>query len=638
MRFPRFLAFLVLLLTGTAQASTDQQVMTTLHMLDYVGVDYPEFVQGGEVLNADEYQEQAEFARRVIGTLESLPAQDGQWSLIEKAKLLQAAIHAKANGAQVTQMTAELSREVLRVYPIVIAPRQAPDVAKAAVLYEAQCAGCHGRSGHGDGQLVTAAMQPAPANFHEAARQRQRSVFGLYNVITLGVNGTAMPSFAQLPEDQRWALAFYVGQMLYTDAQREAGKKLWNARGPAAKSIADLKTLTTLTPGEFMAQHGTEAEALMAFLRAKPGVADTGADPITISRDKLAASLVAYRAHDNAQAMQLALSSYLEGFELAEAGLSAMDAPLMRRVETAMMQYRQLIQENAPVETVEQQAATTKHLLDEAEQRLAGGGMSATGSFVGSFVILAREGLEAILVLAAMIAFLRKAERPEGLPWVHAGWISALVLGVVTWFVATYLIDISGASREKTEGYTALLASVILLSVGLWLHNKSYSHRWQQYVSHKMKGALSGGRLWGLTLLAFIAVYREVFETVLFYRALWAQGDHAAIVFGFLVAAVLLIGVAWAIFYFSMKLPIRQFFSWSSAFIVVLAVIFTGKGVAALQEAGAIPVHSVDFVSIPMLGVYPTLQVLLMQIGVLVLVLAGFAWNHLSARRAAAAT
>lgn len=637
MRFSRLLACCAGLLIGSVHANPDQSVMTTLHMLDYVGVDYPEFVQDGQVKDAAEYEEQLEFARRVISTLESLPTQDGQPALIEKAKVLQAAIHAKAKGSQITQMTAELSRELLRVYPVVIAPRKAPKLASAAALYETQCASCHGRSGHGDGPLATTAMEPPPANFHEAARQRQRSVFGLYNVITLGVNGTGMPSFAQLSEDQRWALAFYVGQMLYTDAQREAGETLWDTQAPVAKAVPDLKTLTNLTPDQLMAQHGADAEALMAFLRAEPDHADTGASPITISRDLLAASLAAYRADNREQAMQLALSSYLEGFELAEAGLSAVDSALMRRVEKGMMQYRQLIQDGAAIESVEAQAASVKQLLDEAEQRMGDGSLSATGSFVGSFVILAREGLEAILVLAAMFAFLRKAERPEGLPWVHAGWIAALVLGVVTWFVATYLIDISGANREKTEGFTALLASIILLSVGLWMHNKSYSNRWQHYVATKMKGALTGGRLWGLTLLAFIAVYREVFETVLFYRALWAQGDHTAIVLGFGVAAIALVGIAWAIFYYSMKLPIRQFFSWSSAFIVALAVIFTGKGVAALQEAGAIPVHGVDFVTIPMLGVYPTLQVLLMQVAVLTLVLGGFAWNHFSARRAVAA-
>ena len=200
-RLTRFFALFAALLMGSAQANSDQQVMTALHMLDYVGVDYPEFVQNGQVLDQAEYQEQMELARRVISTIEALPAQDGKPALIEKAKLLQAAIHAKASSDQVSDMTAGLSRELLRVYPIVIAPRQAPDVAKATTLYEAQCAGCHGRSGHGDGPMVTAAMEPPPANFHHAARQRQRSVFGLYNVITLGVNGTAMPSFAHLPEE-----------------------------------------------------------------------------------------------------------------------------------------------------------------------------------------------------------------------------------------------------------------------------------------------------------------------------------------------------------------------------------------------------------------------------------------------------
>jgi high-affinity iron transporter len=634
MRFPRLFICLALGigLFHPAQASIDQQVMTTLHMLDYVGVDYPEFVQNGQVIDAAEYQEQIEFTQRVVNTLEALPAEAGQQGLIEKAKVLQAAVHAKARGEQISEMTAQISRDLLRVYPIVVAPLQAPKLKSAPALYESQCASCHGRTGHGDGPLANAAMEPPPANFHDLARQRQRSVFGLYNVITLGVNGTSMPSFAQLPETERWALAFYVGQMAYTDAQHQAGEQLWKAAGPTAGAIPNLKTLTNITPAALIAGHGEDAEALMAYLRAKPGEVQSATPPIAFSRSKLDDSLAAYRAGNAEQAMQLALSSYLEGFELAEPALSAVDKPLMRRIESEMMRYRQLVQDRAPLASVEQQAGLTLELLQQAEERIGSGSLSATGSFIGSFVILAREGLEAILVLAAMIAFLRKAERPEGLPWVHAGWILALVLGVATWLVATYLIDISGASREKTEGITALLASMILLSVGLWLHNKSYSHRWQLYVSQKMKGALRGGRLWGLTLLAFVAVYREVFETVLFYRALWGQGAHGPIVFGFLAAAVALVFIAWAIFHYSMKLPIKQFFAWSSALIVVLAVIFTGKGVAALQEAGSIPIHTVDFVTIPMLGIYPTMQVLMMQFAVLALVLGGFGWNHWSGR------
>ena len=214
-----------------------------------------------------------------------------------------------------------------------------------------------------------------------------------------------------LPENQRWALAFLVGQMLYTDEQRAAGEKLWKAQEPAASAVGSLRQLTNLTPGELMAKHGADAEALMAFLRAKPGVVETGADPLTISREKLAESLAAYRKGDSVQAMQLALAAYLEGFELAESSLAAVDSELMHRIESEMMQYRQLIQDGAVVEAVEQQAANLKELLDAAEQRLRGEQLTATGSFVGSFIILAREGLEAILVLAAMFAFLRRTER-----------------------------------------------------------------------------------------------------------------------------------------------------------------------------------------------------------------------------------
>ena len=134
-----------------------------------------------------------------------------------------------------------------------------------------------------------------------------------------------------------------------------------------------------------------------------------------------------------------------------------------------------------------------------------------------------------------------------------------------------------------------------------------------------------------------VNLLQVVLETVLFYQALWAQGDHEAIVWGFGTAAVTLLFIAFAIFRLSMRLPIRQFFSASAFLIVALAVVFTGKGVAALQEAGLLPVNSVDFVSIPMLGVYPTLQVLLLQASVLALVLLGFAWNHFSLRRTQAA-
>ena len=156
-----------------------------------------------------------------------------------------------------------------------------------------------------------------------------------------------------------------------------------------------------------------------------------------------------------------------------------------------------------------------------------------------------------------MIAFLRKAERPEVLRYVHGGWVAALVAGGATWAAATFFISISGASRELTEGFGSLLAAVVLVSVGIWMHGKSHADAWQTYIRDKLSHALSKRSAWFLFLLAFIVVYREVFETILFYAAIWSQGGHLGMLAGALTAVAILAVVAWALLAYSMRLPDR---------------------------------------------------------------------------------
>lgn len=638
-RLLRATTLICLLLNLTPAAAHESQVMTLLHLLDYIGVDYAGAVENGAIKSAGEYTEMQEFTDNVGKGIASLPAHPDQPGLQQQAAALIAAVAQKADAAQVRASSEQLAQALVRAYPVTVAPRQAPDIARAAGLYQTQCAACHGASGLGDG-VAGIGMEPAPANFQDREHAAQRSVFGLYNVITLGVNGTGMPPFGgSLSEAQRWALAFYVGQLGYTDAERERGEALWKQQAAAAKDLRTLEALTNLLPTQATQAHGEDGTALVAWLRAHPGaLAQNKDDALVIASTALRASVDAYRSGDAGTALQQALTAYLEGFELAEASLTSVDAALVQQIEGQMLAYRELIKSGAGIADVEQAEAALQTLLAQAGDALESGAQSALSSFIGSFIILAREGLEVILVLAAMFAFLRRTERHDALPYVHAGWMSALLLGVATWAASTWLITISGANRELTEGLTALLAAAILLSVGLWLHNKSYSNRWQQYVSGKMKGALSGGGLWGLALLSFIATYREVFETVLFYRALWDRGDHNAILLGFAAALVVLLGLIWAVFKLSMRLPLKQFFSASSALIVVLAVIFTGHGIAALQEAGWLSVQPVAFIRVPLLGIYPNLQGLLLQAATLTLVLAGFSWNHFSARQHARAS
>ena len=630
-------ALLVFAWAGPSQAANPEEVLPILQMVDYVGVDYPTFVQDGQVKNSAEYAEQREFSADISRRLAALPETGGKSALMAAALELEQAIADKADGRRVQTLTARMTQLLQTHYPVAITPSQAPDLAVGAQIYQQQCAGCHGTAGHGDGPAA-AGLEPSPTDFHDLLRRNQRSLFSYYNTLTLGVAGTAMTSYSSLSEAERWALAFHVGQLAFSDEQREAGAALW-AQNPATRqALPNLAHLVQLTPSALESVYPGQAQSLLAALIAEPALLNPSqAQSLATAHERLETTRNAYRAGDREKAARAALSAYLDGFELAEATLAASDRALMSQIETDMMALRGAIRDGADVASVNERIDALQAALTRAETQLASGESSATAAFGGSFLILFREGLEAILVLAAMFAFLKKSGRTEGLVYLHAGWIVALLLGFVTWFAATYLIDISGASRELTEGLTALLAAAILVGMGLWLHNKSYADRWQQYVAGQMQAALGRGGLRTIALVSFLAVYREAFETVLFYRALWGQGQHQAIFLGMGLAVILLTVIAVALFRFSVRLPIRQFFSFSAALIGVLAVIFAGKGIAALQATGWIGVHPVAFVSLPVLGIYPTVQTLFSQILVLAVILAGIGYNHWAPQRPAAA-
>jgi high-affinity iron transporter len=185
---------------------------------------------------------------------------------------------------------------------------------------------------------------------------------------------------------------------------------------------------------------------------------------------------------------------------------------------------------------------------------------------------------------------------------------------------ATWLIDISGAGREITSGVTALFASAMLIYVGFWLHDKTHARAWQKFLKDKVGAALEQKTVWALALIAFFAVYRELFETVLFYQALWTQttlDTRPALWGGMLTGALTLFAVGWGLFRFGIRLPLGPFFSATSILLAIMAVIFAGQGVASLQEAGIVEISPVNFISLPMLGVLPTTETLMAQVAVI---------------------
>ncbi|MCC7546609.1 MAG: FTR1 family protein [Burkholderiales bacterium] len=623
-----FLLVFLLVPLGAPAAPPDSQAV--LNMLDYVSVEYPEFVRDGQVLDQEEYAEQVEFSSRVRDLVGAMPAGARHTDLVNQAEELVGLIADKAQAQHVVALARKLQAGLVTEYQIVVAPRRAPDPAEGAQLYASNCGSCHGAQGRGNGPAA-AGLDPAPTDFTDVARASARSVFGLYNTISLGVTGTSMPAFAQMTDAQRWALAFHVASFSNDPAQVRDGEAAWRA-GEGRKAFPGLAQAVTVTPLEARSS-GPRNDAVLAYLRAHPQALTAHAgSPLDFSLSALAHSIQAVRAGRHDDAYRLAVTAYLEGFELAEPGLASRDPDLLARTEQAMMTYRNAVHAGAPAGEIEAAYVRAVDALQLARTALAASALSPAAGFAGSIVIILREGLEAILVLAAMAAFLVKTGRREEMRWLHAGWIGALLLGAVTWAVSSTIIRISGAQREVTEGVTALLSAGVLLYVGFWLHSKSNARRWSMFIRDRMAGAGADTRFGaraalGIALVAFLAVYREVFETVLFYQALWAQAAGAgrnAILFGLAAGVVGLLVMAWLIIRLSVHLPLGLFFGASSLLLAVMAVVFAGQGIAALQEAGKLPLHPLDFPAVPMLGIYPNLQGIGLQLALIVVIVGGW--------------
>lgn len=618
---------LAFMLPAQAASSAETEVRQAWQLLEYIAVDYEGAVADGAVIDAGEYEEMQEFVGTVRERIAALPQVPGRQALLDGIGDLDGLIEQRAAVAQVAELAHGLAAALFSAYGVIAAPAQAPDMSQAAALYASHCASCHGAGGQGDGPAA-AGLEPPPIAFTDAARAAQRSPLALFEVTSQGLEGTSMASYAGLPEEARWALAFHVAGMAFDAEQRARGAQLWRADPGLHSRVPSLEALATTSQQQLAAaMDPDQASAILAWLRANPQVFDAqlaAAGSLQIARDKLQDSLAAHAAGDARSAQSLALAAYLDGVEPIEPMLAVRDRALLRELEASMAAVRAAVRDGRPQAEVAALVAQANAVFDRVDASLDARTANATAAFLGSFTILVREGLEALLIVIAMIAFLRKARRRDALRWVHAGWIGALLAGLLTWALATWLIDISGAQRELTEGLSALFAALVLLGVGIWMHQKSMAGRWQEYLQARLSAAMTRRSAWFLFLLAFVAVYREVFETILFYAAMWNPQDAAAVVAGFLAGLVVLAIIAWLLLRLGARLPIGKFFSWSSILIAILAVVLVGKGVTALQEAGWIAETLAPVPRIDLLGLYPTWQSVTAQLLVLIAALGGF--------------
>jgi len=616
--------------------TTESKSRQLWQLLDYVAVDYPGAVENGKIVSELEYKEMQEFSARASSEVGVLAPHPKREELARTVAQLKDAVERRESAQVVADLARQANRMLLAAYPFPVSPRALPDLTRGAALYQMQCASCHGAGGAGNGPLA-ANLEPAPIAFTNHERARSRSLMALYQVISQGVADTSMPAFTSLSEADRWSLAFFVGTMSYRQDDVATGERAFSQDAALQRSIADLAALVTVTEEELTKSlPGTTARTGLAYARSNPEVIRRQQERsgIALARELLQQSMEALRDGQRAVATELALSAYLDGFEPLEASLDATDRQLLVNVERTMQLYRVAVVAGDLAQATTYAAELDSYFV-RVELVTDQHRTDATTVFVGALTILLREGIEALLIVIAMVAFLRKADRPEVLRYVHAGWISALGAGAMTWVVATYVVSISGASREVTEGLSSLFAAFVLLSVGLWMHQKGQAGQWQEFLKRQLSSAMQKRSAWGLFALAFVAVYREVFETVLFYSALAADGNGSALLGGFVTGLVLLVIIAVIFLRTSARMPIGKFFSFSSILVTALAVVLVGKGVSGLQEAGWLMAIPIDGPRVPLLGIYPTYQTYSAQLALLVVAVGGFWWNAKKARRAA---
>lgn len=579
-------------------------------------------VQDGKVVLEPEVEEARLFLAEARRAAEGLPA---SWAGTAVQTLDQVLALVAATGppdsvtAQVERLVTGLARALAVELDEI--PEHAPSLARGAEIYRSTCASCHGVVGRADGPQA-AGLDPAPANLADAAALAGSSPLDFYRRVTIGVAGTAMPAYeTSLSPADRWAVALYASTL-----------RLPPPRGVVPQALARFAATAALSDEQLADSLGNGGLARVAAVRAAAGEpARDYAAVFALVRARIDSSVTHAEAGQPDQARSRALDAYM-AFEAVERELRLKEPALVASLEQAFAGLRTAAGADA--------RAASRPLLASLEraERAVGASLSPLALFLQSLLILIREGLEAILVVGALVAFLAKLGAAERRRDIHLGVGTAIGASLLTAAAIETVFRLSPAHQEALEAVTMVVATVMLFWVSYWLLSKIEVARWNQFVKSRLSEALGRRSTFALASVAFLAVYREGFETVLFYKALVVSGGSGPvgvpIVLGFVVGAMLLAVVYVAINRYGVRLPLRPFFAVTSAFLYLMAFNFAGTAIAELQEGGFLPLTPVRWLPrIPALGMYPTVESALAQALLLALAAAALVWTFVVSPR-----
>jgi high-affinity iron transporter len=326
-------------------------------------------------------------------------------------------------------------------------------------------------------------------------------------------------------------------------------------------------------------------------------------------------------------------SAYLDSYESVEIPLRPIDPDFTLEMEIKFAELRNLIQAHAPYEEVEAKVVEIRRGLDESERLVSGTGIIApTIAFTTSFSIIFREGLESALIIGAILTYLDASRNNKFKKHVYYGIVIAIAATAVTWFIAQFIIEISGASRELIEAIAGISAVAVLFWVSFWVLNKIETKRWIEFVKAKVWKATATGSIMVFVMLSFFTVYREGFETVLFYQAMLSFAKYMEwyVIAGLVLGLAVIVSTAIVVRKLGKRLPLRALFALTMGIGAYMSIAFMGNAIREFQEVGYISttpligtVPRLDINLATMTGIHPTLETIVAQIALLAVYVAG---------------
>lgn len=542
-------------------------------------------------------------------------------------------------------------------------PTKRIDLAEGRRLYEANCAACHGARGLGDGPQAQGLTPPA-APVGDASAMVDVTPALMYRIISVGIAGTSMAGWAaNLSPDQRWNVVAYIntmrapanaapGQGLYLQRCASCHGTLGASDGALTAELAklpvDLQSLawqversdaqiaaairegvsgTAMPPSRELS--ASDLANLVAHVRTLAlndvptpvAAADASDAPSAAARvmSLLDESLAAARTGRRSDAGDRAFDAYI-AFEPLETPARARNPGLVASMERQFADFKGAVK-SGDTRAAERARNTIEASMPQVLE-LVRPATGFWGNFLQSFLIILREGFEAILVIGAVVTFLIKTGHRKRLRSIWIGVVAALVASGVSAVILATVLRALPATREIIEGVTMLVAVAVLFSVSYWLISKVEAAKWQQFIRDKVNDALQRGGGRALTVVAFLAVYREGAETALFYQALLREGTGLPITLGMLVGFVALAVIFMLFYRYGVKLPLRPFFAVTSGLLYYMAFVFMGKGIRELQEGNVVGITVLPgWPHVDAMGIYPSVETLLAQ-SVLILLFA----------------